>query len=567
MNAAQQQIVHEWNQRLQHTGGQLQQLLQQAHAGCQQLVGQNPTDATPLGNAVGAIRQQYQSVGDLNDAFSEQYDRICEQGEGEPAYSLMKRALRGFERWQEETWQRFEASVHLDQYRAMWPHAQQAMQNPAPCSQCGRPLPRTTPHKSESLSCAACRAVSQVMPEAIVARYYAGMPHWYAESTLIDRRTALRKFRDDWEDHRDAEHAADRDRPEEPLERLRQLEAMEREYWTAYAESRVRNEGGTADDVRTLVDARMKQAFYDEMGTHDVWRKAHGLESAAEVGRVPPHLENVDEWGPVGHPQQNPRALEDDWVHDQLLNETLRDPPRHAAMLAALGYQNATHRAHVHHTFMRYYGEWMGTDEGQALLNRAVMRAMNEQRKYAAAAGAASGLLDPVEGVSIELYGSLQSQRASLGDPQQFVQLLAQHQMDMPKWERVDKEWLGRMTRDTTGAVATEYAKGFAGGGQFGGMGKAGMEVIASGQMGLAGPNAEEPVSFDRYCEISGAMAAWSKQGKDISAGLHQSFSMTAQDFSNVSMYWHQKAMADLSLIDKQSEKIEAYERQYLARP
>jgi hypothetical protein len=71
-------------------------------------------------------------------------------------------------------------------------------------------------------------------------------------------------------------------------------------------------------------------------------------------------------------------------------------------------------------------------------------------------------------------------------------------------------------------------------------------------------------VSFERYAEISGAMAAWSKQGKDISAGLDKHFKMSAMDFSNISMYWSQKMMTDFSLIERLSQLTAQYEQQYL---
>jgi hypothetical protein len=82
--------------------------------------------------------------------------------------------------------------------------------------------------------------------------------------------------------------------------------------------------------------------------------------------------------------------------------------------------------------------------------------------------------------------------------------------------------------------------------------------------MGLAGPSAAESVTFERYCEIAGAMQAWSQQGKDVSAGLHKHFNMTAMDYSNVSMYWSQKMMADLSMFDRQAQLAQHYEQQYL---
>lgn len=310
----------------------------------------------------------------------------------------------------------------------------------------------------------------------------------------------------------------------------------------------------------------MKQAFYDEMNLNDVWRRAHGMQGVAEQATVPAHLQNVDEWGPL-NPHQNPNALEDNWVHEQLLSEALREPDRHAALLKQLGYRDAVHRAMVHATFNRYYSDFLTSAQGQQLITKAAMRAMNERMKYATAGAGANGILDPVEGVSVQVYGSLQAKQPSM-DPDAFNSLLAQHQMDRPKWDRVAKGWIDRMSRDTTGAVATEYAKAFSGHGQYGAMGAAAADNIAQGQMGLVGPSAAaEPISFEKYCEISGAMSAWSKQGKDISAGLDKHFKMTAMDFSNVSMYWSQKMMADMSMFDTQSKLTEQYERKYMSMP
>jgi hypothetical protein len=569
MNPAQQQVFAQYHQVLQHFGGQLQGLFQQAAGGCYQMIAQNPSDPMPLNNAIGAIEQQVKGIRrQVSDAFSPHYDHVCAAGPGEPAYSEMKRAQRYWDIWADEAWMRFDAHWRVEQYRAMWPLVQQAMGKPMPCNRCGGPLRRGTPHKSESITCPACHTVNQVMPEAVVAMYYGGMPHAFSEYGLIDKRINLAKFKAQWEDIRDAEHAAGRDRPDEPLDRLKQREAMEKDYWTSYAEARVKNEGGTPEDVRTLVEARMKQCFYDEMNMNDVWRRANGMQSVAAQVSVPQHLQNVDEWGPL-NPHQNPNALEDDFVHDSLLNEAIREPSRYEGLVKTLGYRDATHRAMVHATFMRHYGDFLVTPQGQQLVTKAAMRAMNERMKYMTAGAAAGGMLDPIEGVSLQVYAGLQAKQASV-KPEEFQQMLAKHQMDMPKWERVAKGWIDRMSRDTTGAVATEYSKAFMGGAQnqYAAAGQAAADVMAQGQMGLSGPAASaEPVSFDKYCEISGAMQAWTKQGKDISAMLDKTFKISAMDVSSIGMYWSQKMMADLSMFDQQSRLMAQYEQKYLTVP
>ncbi len=571
MNAAQQQIVAQYTQILQQAAGQLQGLLQQSVRGCDELIAKHPTDPIPLTNAISAIHHQVIELQRrVEEARSEHHDRLVSTGSADPGHAHLQRGLRDFVRWTDAQWMAFSSHATCNQYRAMWPHVQQALARPAACTRCGGPLARTTPHKSESIGCAACRTVNQVMPEGVVATYFAGMPHAFAEAAVIEKRTAITKLKDDWEAHRDAEDAAGRERPDMSITQLKQLEQMERDYWQSYAEARIKSEGGTADEVRTLVEARMKQCFYDDMNMNDVWRRHHGLPGLAEQAQVPVHLSNVDEWGPLD-PRSVPNALEENWVHENLLSEAVREPARHASLLKALGYRDAAQRAMVHATFRRYYEAQLMTAEGQQLITRAAMRAMNERMKYMTAASAEGGLLDPIEGISIATYAQLQAQQLS-APADAFVTLLAQHHMDRPKWERVSKGWLDRMQRDTTGAVASAYASGFAGHGQYGAMGAAATENRSAGQMGVQGPAMSggataEPVTFERYCEIGGAMQAWTKQGKDVNAGLQRHFGMSAMDYSNVSMYWSQKMMADLSMFERQQAMAEQAEAKYARMP
>jgi hypothetical protein len=572
MNAASQPIVAHYNQLLQQAAGQLQGLLQQSVRGCDDLIAKHPTDPIPLTNALTAIQHQVLELKRrVEDALSEHHDRLVELGAANPGYPHLRHGLRDFVRWADGQWMHFSSHATCNQYRVMWPHVQQALSRPAACTRCGGPLARKTPHTSESIGCTACRTVNQVIPDGVVATYFTGMPHAFAEAAVLEKRTAITKLKDDWDAHRDAEDAAGRERPDMPIAQLKQLEQMERDCWQTYAEARIKSEGGSPDDVRTLVEARMKTGFYDAMNMNDVWRRHHGLPSLAEQAQVPAHLANVNEWGPLD-PRRVPNALEENWVHDNLLSEAVREPARHASLLKALGYQDATHRAMVHATFRRYYAAQLMTPEGQQLITRAAMRASNERMKYMTAASTESGALDPIEGISIEVYAGLSAKQASVS-AEVFVSLLAQQQMDLPKWDRVSKGWLDRMQRDTSGVVATAYANGFAGQGQYGAMGAAATENRVAGQMGLQGPalggggGSGEPISFERYCEIGGAMQAWTKLGKDVNAGLQKHFGMSAMDYSNVSMYWTQKMMADLSMFEKQQALAHQAEAKFATMP
>ena len=58
-------------------------------------------------------------------------------------------------------------------------------------------------------------------------------------------------------------------------------------------------------------------------------------------------------------------------------------------------------------------------------------------------------------------------------------------------------------------------------------VGAAAADNMASGQMGIQGPSANESIPFERYCKIAGAMQAWSKQGSPpIRTSVLQGFAM-----------------------------------------
>ena len=559
MNPEQKQILDQFYAHIRQAQDYVKQLLAHSDAGCQQMIAQNPTDAMPLSNALGAIEHQVKDVGrKTSDYWSQCYDAISARGESEPAYTYGKRAERGFRTWLEHTWQRFDNHQRYVHAASMWPLVQEALKKDAPCPRCGAPIKRQNPQRAESLTCNACRSVNQVLPETAVAIYYATIPHVFAERESMEKRFAEELLRNQWEDHVDAEYAAKGDRPEETIEYLRQREAMNKDYWQTYAEVKVKYEGGTPEDVKSLVDARMK-FFYDDMGRNEVWRRANGMGEI--VVKIPPHLENVDEWGPL-----RPDQWEENQVHETMLSMTISDPPAYNQLLAKLGYREPLHRALVQKTFARYMDHWMTNDpQYHDKIGKAAMRGMTERTKLMAESmKGEGGALTAIEGITIEQCGQLYAKQANQS-PDDFLKTLAQAGLDREKWDRVSKGWIDRMSKDTTGALATEYSKGFMGAGQgkFGAAGQAAGAALDQG-FGQAAPAGAEPIPFEKYAEISGAMAAWSKQGKDISAGLHKHFQMTAQDFSSVSMFWSQKMMQDMSSFDRLSKLTAEYEQKWM---
>ncbi|MBI5536526.1 MAG: tetratricopeptide repeat protein [Deltaproteobacteria bacterium] len=560
MNAqTQQAIVAQWQQWLQTTTQQVTQILQEAHAGCQGLIAQHPTDPTPLSNALSAVGLRIsalqRSISDTLD--SHVVGQLALTPQPDQAEEHARRQGEIADGWIEESWQRFEAQWRYEAIKAMWPHVQQALQRPTPCSRCSAPLQRTTPHKPESITCAHCRSINQVAPEGVVATYFGGAPDAHAQVQTLEASFAVRRNRQAAETARREHHLRTGDWIDEPIASLKQWEKLQLDLWAAYVKARAQIAPSTPEADRDFIASRMK-AFYDEMARNDVWRAAHGMPSL-HAARQQAAAAGPD-WGPL-----KPDQIEEYFYHDFVIEEARPDAQRLAQTLARFGYRDATHFEQVKRTFLDYHTDHCGEDWFQALVNKAVIRA--QQDRMQSAVQSQAHLMAPVEGVDFETYARLAAHQGS-ASPDEFLQILAQNGMDRAKYDRVSTAYMDRMSKDTTGAMATVFSKAWAnaGAGKYAAAAKAGMDAMGAGGIATSAPAAAEPISLEKYAEVSGAMAAWSKQGKDISAMLHTTFQMTAQDMSQIGLYWHAMMTADFSLMEKMSAWTEHFELVYLGQ-
>jgi hypothetical protein len=555
----QQAILSQWQQWLQTTSQQVTQTLQEAHAGCQGLIASHPTDPTPLSNALTAVGQR---ISDLRSAISDTLENhvmgqlaLTPQAEqAEEHARLQREAADG---WIEETWQRFETQWRYESVKAMWPHAQQAMLHPTACSRCAAPLQRTTPHKIETVTCAHCGAVNQAVPEGVVATYFASAPECYAQFQTLENSFAVRRNRQAAEAARRAHHLRTGDWPDEPIESLKQWEKAQLDLWTTYVQARAQLSPSNPEADRQYVQSRMK-GFYDEMARNDVWRVAHGMPSL-HAAREQAAAGGPD-WGPL-----KPEQIEEYFFQEQLIEDARPNGQKLAQVLARFGYRDEAHFERVRRTFLDYHTDNCGEDWFQVQVNKAVVRAQQDRMQSAVQSNA--HLMGAVEGVAFETYSSLAAHQGSAA-PDAFLQILAQHGLDRAKYDRVAAVYMDRMSKDTSGAMATVFSQAWAnaGAGKYADAAKAGMDAMGAGGIATSAPAGAEPISFQKYAEVSGAMSAWSRQGKDIGAMLHNTFQMTAMDMSQVGLYWHAKMTADFSLMDKLSAWSEHFEQIHMGQ-
>lgn len=189
----------------------------------------------------------------------------------------------------------------------------------------------------------------------------------------------------------------------------------------------------------------------------------------------------------------------------------------------------------------------------EQFLNAALnARGKQTMLKQQAAAEADPTLLEPVEGVTVEQWAQAAAAMGSAaGDEAKAAEALAGLGMDRAKYDRVNDEFQARMQRDTNFVIAGIYGKAFSGAqGIAGGYGLGNADGSAQ-QLG------EEPCTYDRYVEITGAQAAWGEQGVDVNAKLKEVFDLTAMDISAYGGYWSTKMQADAALMLRYGDDLE----------
>lgn len=185
-----------------------------------------------------------------------------------------------------------------------------------------------------------------------------------------------------------------------------------------------------------------------------------------------------------------------------------------------------------------------------------------------------SDLFEPIEGVTIELYGELQAKRTGGLPEADFVKLLGQHGMDLEKFARVEKGWNDRMSADATATVATKYSMAFTGAGQGGAGGAAAaavagmqMQTDANGMMTGITPGAPsgaaDPCTFERYVEMMAAQTVWATTGQDVNAMLKETFGIDAMEYANIGTHWSMKMATDMSLAEKLGTLMPQLEQKY----
>jgi hypothetical protein len=156
-----------------------------------------------------------------------------------------------------------------------------------------------------------------------------------------------------------------------------------------------------------------------------------------------------------------------------------------------------------------------------------------------------NSILEPFEGISLEQWAGVNAKMASGIAIDEAIKDIG---VDMPKWDRVNAEWLTRMKNDTSFTISTKYAAAF--------------NTTATGNLGSGAGISADSIPFEKYVESMVAQDVLGKQGRDAQDVL-KDFGMTVADYSNVSSYWTGKMMSDFSLAGKMAQLDAEFRKKY----
>ena len=93
-----------------------------------------------------------------------------------------------------------------------------------------------------------------------------------------------------------------------------------------------------------------------------------------------------------------------------------------------------------------------------------------------------------------------------------------------------------------------------------------GMRESAGGAPTFGGgaPVGDEPCTWDQYCEIHGAMAAWMQNGADVDVNLRRYFNVTRDDLNRFGLHW---SSGDMGRFQEQVNKSAVHTARYLQMP
>ena len=294
-NAPQEQLLRAWNARLQEWTSTLAASFRAQTRRLRSLIARSPTDPAPLTKELSAIEREVDALSTrIDEAWSKAggvREELLKAGPDFPATLSGMRVMRESQLSIREAWLRLREHWRLEHVRAFWPYVAAALHRPPVCSECGVPLELKLRHVPQTITCGTCGSRNAVTPAPHVTAYFALAPEVIASAKTLEARFAILRRRNHRENERLAASATGRPLPDD-REAFHELEAMERDYWVAFARAKASVDGSSAEDQARLVGAAMLH-FHEEEARRIVppWSQHPGNGPSNQAARHAPTVE------------------------------------------------------------------------------------------------------------------------------------------------------------------------------------------------------------------------------------------------------------------------------------
>jgi hypothetical protein len=295
-------------------------------------------------------------------------------------------------------------------------------------------------------------------------------------------------------------------------------------------------------------------AFLVESGGKQVWFDGHDLDV--------PRDQWPDEWGPLASRPTVEQVFEDFSIADLEFSQThANDPLLAERQLLQRGFRSVGQFFRVRATVLKHFA----TPTGESLMessldggdnNAAMMRAFNtlEREKQARVLAANPGLTEPVLGVDLDKLALVGAYQGAGLDLAEYTRVLAELGLDVETYNKASAVWMQRFQTDPTGKLGAFYAQVFV---------DKQKEVRAKLAASRPAGAAQKEITFEKYCEIAGAMSAWGQLGIDFTSELERVFGLSLLEYSAAATEWATKLATDVTLMQRYSPLVDEFTARY----
>jgi hypothetical protein len=250
-----------WSAFLAKLRQRVDEICAETVAGGRALSDQDPTNIQPLKTAIAALDTRVDNIQRKMEKtwHDEDLDRIeGPDGRSQNAPEQAYNDWHGTERYINEAWATCKVRCMCEFLRAMWPHVDVALRKPVACTRCGAVLTPAKRDTSESITCAHCHTVNQVMPEPVVSTWFTEAPINLGVEQVLAHRFSVLRAGEDVKNWIDAEYRRTRERPAESVESKQRREAMARAYYVAFAAAKAQIKPASPEEQAAEVEKSLQ---------------------------------------------------------------------------------------------------------------------------------------------------------------------------------------------------------------------------------------------------------------------------------------------------------------------